>query len=706
MGKSNMGFEDNRITIIMHHQLHHCLHRVTLIGSVLLLASCASAPVAPPASVESRDIAFDEPLASPIPPGTAYSDFRTNGLQVEDLDAVRKTQRARFYEQQAEQQTADEKVNAILSAAEYYVQANDFESAERTLSELLGLPFDVTQSHRRRVIQAYIAHNRGDYYQAINILTPVINYVPDNFYDEPEQTPPLTDEEPQPVVIPEKPPVSTQQVDALLLISFAYEKLGQADAALHALIKRESALVGAARSETTRYIWQVINAISQTQRESIIQLTEYPLVRNRIEQSLGTEVGDATSEPQQFNRWRDEPIAASKPTISHTWNESSPRSIAVLLPLSSRYSKAANAVKDGISYQHEQNRSSYSPEVRFYDIGDSPFQAPQYYAAAVQSGADFIIGPLGKDYADQVNNYANTNIPSLLLGGESRLTGAVARFAMGPELEGQHVAEKAWKDGHLSAAILAPNDAQSQRTVQAFTQRWLSLGGKISASVPYSPKQYDHSIELKQLFAINQSDYRHSQIRRVLGYRPEFSAYQRQDIDFIFMLADNETGRLVRPQINFFSGSRIPVYATSAIFNGIQDTINNIDLDSTTFPVMPWVMRSRNVSPYAGQLNMLFAMGGDAYEIAGNYAALTNNEVALNGNTGQITINNYGEAVYQPAWAMFRNGEAEIDSANGIDITPIEGLNSSDIPNSNVKGNYNDSNWDPSKGQLRRGAGN
>ena len=683
----------------MHLQLRRCTHSLIIVSLLGLLASCASAPTHRPAEVETRDIVQDEPFAAPLPPG-GFDGFNNGPLVAEDMDSERHNSRARFFEQQAQQSSNDTRTDATLSAAEYYIQARDFEQAQTTLDALYGTSLDTVQSHRKNVVLAYITYASGDYQNTLQLLAPVISYLPPV---EPVVSDPL---QPEQVVIPTRPRLSTQQVDALLLSSLAYQALGNYEPAIHALIEREGALVGAARSETTRYLWQVINQIPVETRRQMIAATQRPLVRNRLEQSLSTELSSTTLEPQQFNRWREETVS-EKQAISSNWNVSSPRRLAVLLPISSRFNKAAQAVKDGIQFQHDANNSPYRPQLVFYDIGDNPYQAVQYYSAATQSGADFIVGPLGREYADQVSAVANGSVATLLLGGEAALTSGVARFAMGPEQEGKQIAERAWSDGHLSAAIIAPDDAVSQRTVSAFERRWSTLGGKITSSTRYSPKQFDHSVELKQLFAIDQSNYRYNRLRQVLGYRPEFSPYQREDIDFIFMLADDDTGRLLRPQINFFTGTRLPVYATSSVFNGIQDSVNNMDLDNTLFPVMPWVLKSAQVSPYAGQLNMLFAMGSDAYEIAGNFRALTGpGQLAINGNTGQVSINRFGEAVYTPVWAKFEQGEAIPETTLGLDLSPIESDNSNHTLNSNVKGVYNDSNWNPSDGKPRGRPGN
>lgn len=654
-------------------------------AAALLLASCASAPVYQPAEVEARDVKNPEPI-SPSQPRVDDLGLETEGLQVEDLNASK----ARYYQEQAQQRNDNAtRIDNALSSAEYFIQAGDYQNAQAVVADLYNAPMNAVQADRLRVVAAYVAYSQNDYRQALNQLSPLIAA---------RRIPSIEEQNQQGVS--DKPRRSVQEVDALLLASFAYQALGDYNSAINTLIEREGALVGSARVETTRYIWQVINSLPVEQRQSIIDGSPYQLVRNRVEQSMGNQIGQAALAPQQFGQWRDDANLAGKSALSSSWSANSARSIAVLLPTSSRFNKAAQAVMDGINYQHQQNQSSNRPSLRFYDIGQDPYQAGQYYSAAIQSGADFVIGPLGKDFANQVNSFGGSRIPTLLLGGDSQLLPGMMRFAMGPENEGQRVAERAWRDGHLSAALLVPDNANSRRAVNAFSQRWLSYGGKISKVITYSPKQYDHSVELKQMFDINQSQYRYSQLSRTLGFKPKFSPYQRADIDFIFMIANNKTGRLVRPQINFFSGSKVPVYATSSVFNGIQDSVNNVDLDGTRFPVMPWVLRSSEVAPYAGQLNMLFALGSDAYNIAGSYQTLRRDvNTALNGNTGQISLSANGEAIYQPVWARFRQGEAIAEQTLGIDIAPIRGPNSDRLDNQNVKGNYNDSTWDPRKGQ-------
>ena len=718
-----MAEQNNRITPKMHLQLNSRIKPLVFLLSTALLASCASSPTNPPAAVEDRDVIVTDNALEPFYGDTSGVILDTQPLQVEELSVSK----GDYYSQQSENaidQTSQ--ANAALSAAEHYIQGQDYQRVEAAITNLSNQALDQIQQDRLTVIKAYVAYARSQHQQSLYILQPLWQRVDIDILEEEKRltslkteeldSPEIEDQEAEEAQIPAAPILSMQQVDALLLASFNFQALNDYDSAIEALIRRERSVYGKARSETTRYIWQIVNSLPLEQRQLIIANTQNRLVKNRLELSFDEQVAAIDQAPQQFNKWReDDTYLAEKNTFTGAWNSNSPRQIAVLLPMSSKFNTASNALKDGIMMQHQQNQSPFKPVLNFYDIGTQDFDTPRYYAAAVQSGADFIIGPLGKDYANQISRYNGQRITTLLLGGDTPLTNNTSRFDLSPEMEGQRVAERAWKDQHLSAAILSDESNYSRRAAEGFSKTWLRLGGKITKSISYSPVQYDHSTELKQLFNINQSQYRYSQISRTLGFKPKFSEYKRNDIDFIFMLSDAKAGRLLRPQINFFSGSTVPVYATSKIFNGIQDTINNVDLDNTNFPIMPWVLKSSQVTPYAGLLNQLFALGSDAYTVAGNYNQLTQQSSnAINGRTGQISIDINGEVVNQPVWATFNNGSVTPIDTLGLDITPLPELNGDHSIKQNVKGIYNgnqtrfgnsktydSSSWNKEKGESR-----
>lgn len=644
-----------------------------------LVTACASGTVAKVEDRSVRSTSFPTQKSSPIiedDGGDISTPLEERQYQIEQ---------AEFYERQARtQKSIQESINAGLSSAEFYVQADDIEGAKQTIRGLNEQKLNELQWARYQIVLGYIEYSEQRYQATLDRLDDIIT----------SQSTPQNN-------------TQQQVVDALLLSSFCHQALGDFNSAIAVLIDREALLYGSAKAETSRYIWQVINSLTPQQRSDIMQNSQNFAVRNRIEQSLQGEIGELASRPSQFDQWRNADLEEPTKLIDNSWSSLSPNQISVLLPLSSRFEKAANAVLEGMQYQHSLNDSAHKPNMQIYDIGSNPALVQQYYAAARDSGSDLIIGPLGKEYANQLlsNNDERAHANTILLGGDLPLRDGTNRLTISPERQGQIVAKRALALGYVNAAILTPDNPTGDRTAQSFSEQWLRSGGKLSNTVKYSPTQFDHSVELKQLFDINKSEYRHSKLSRALGHKPKFSSYRRHDIDFIFMISNIEPGRILRPQINFFSGARIPVLATSDIYNGIQDATNNIDLDRTSFPVMPWILASKDIAAYAGQLNMLFALGSDAYTLAANLHSLQrDSSLMVEGNMGTLQVEPDGEISYHPVWANYTNGLVEAES----EIIPLDRRESVKFQSIEARQrnqyqggeSYDESNWD--SGQSRR----
>ena len=633
--------------------------RLTLLLTMALLTGCASSGQL--AEVESRTI-DGAPQTGAQNTSIQNTSIQSNSRPNNTADArISNIERAQFYLQVARDTESashhsDLVYDAYLSAAENFIQANDYQRAQQSIANLKPSQLTPTQNDRYSVIAAYVAYQNNDYAQALRELTDLLS---------------------RPIALTPNT-TSAAQVDALLLSSFCYQALNDYDATIEVLARREQALSGQARTESARYTAQVIQTLSLAQRQQLINTTDQPIVRHKLTQSINGTLDHNAMTPSQFTQWRAQQVH-NRQVIASAWGASAPRSIAVLLPLSSRFAQAAHALRAGIEHAHAENSSVYRPDIDFYDIGNDPLQASLYYQAALNNGVDTVLGPLGKEYANEIarhllDNRQQAYTPTILLGGDSdTLADKTMRFSLNPTLEGVHIAEKAFADGHVSAAILHPNKPSAVRSAQAFTQRWLQLGGKVTQQTTYSAEQFDHRSKLRQLFALEQSEYRHRRLSALLGSQPKFSAYQRSDIDFIFLIADNDAGRIVRPQINFFSSSQLPVYATSSIYDGIENATDNLDLEDTIFPVMPWTLQSIHVAAYAGQLNRIFALGSDAYTLAGNWQALRNNtDVAIKGKTGRIYITPSGDVAHRPIWATFKEGRAHALDNLGYDLHPIE----------------------------------
>ena len=90
-----------------------------------------------------------------------------------------------------------------------------------------------------------------------------------------------------------------------------------------------------------------------------------------------------------------------------------PAKLAVLLPLSG-CPTAAQPVRDGLlsAYYGESRRR---PDINFFDTAGTFTGALAAYDKAVASGADFVVGPLGRDEVDAVYYCQQLQVPVLAL---------------------------------------------------------------------------------------------------------------------------------------------------------------------------------------------------------------------------------------------------------------------------------------------------
>ena len=110
----------------------------------------------------------------------------------------------------------------------------------------------------------------------------------------------------------------------------------------------------------------------------------------------------------------------------------------------------------------------------------------------------------------------------------------------------------------------------------------------------------------------------------VLGTRTEYQPRRRDDVDLVFIAARPEQARLLGPQFHFHRSGELPIYATSAIYDG--DALPG-DLNGLRFCDMPWMMSQEgDIVALRGRLQALFpnrpkeharllALGHDAYTL-------------------------------------------------------------------------------------------
>ena len=353
--------------------------------------------------------------------------------------------------------------------------------------------------------------------------------------------------------------------------------------------------------------------------------------------------------------------------------------IALLLPITGPAGPLAASVRDGFLTAYYQTPVQQRPVVRVYDTGGEESVTDEI-AAATQSGADIIVGPLTRQAVAAAAADRMQRPPLLALNflpdGE-QAPPLFFQYALSPVEEARLVARRVLSDGHHLGVAIVPAGDWGSRVLAAFNQELQGGGGTMLATTMIDTSEADYSDELKQVLGIDQSRARLDRVESLLGTHLEFVPRRRQDIQFIFSPAPTASvERLLQPQLRFYYAAGIPTYATSGAFE--PDPRANVDLDGLMFPDMPWMLggplaeavrsAASQAWPVGGpRTGDLFAFGFDAYRIA---EALRENRAPssldLNGLTGELTLAPDGHIHRQLVWAQLHGGEVtQLPSAPG-----------------------------------------
>ncbi len=397
------------------------------------------------------------------------------------------------------------------------------------------------------------------------------------------------------------------------------------------------------------------------------QLTDErdPLIQQHLQQRLGQILG--ALENWRFSGNRQESLLLEG-TPEATATLKVPQQIAILLPLSGRYSQPANAVRDGIlsAYYEQQSTST----LRFYDTQGKKDRAWSAYRQALKEGAHFIIGPLTKESVDHLAMIEAPQVPLLALNHTqvSRVTpNGFYQLALSPEDEAIQAALYAWNSGLRHPVILTPHNNWGERISHSFQETWKLLGGEVRSQQSYNPKESDFSKPIRAAFELDLSDKRHQQLQRSLRSTLKFTPRRRQDVDFIFIAAQPRQARLLRPQFKFHYASNIPIYGTSHLYQGTPNPQQDRDMDGIIFGDTPWTLDTDQEKPLRDKILSiwpnadkkywrLYAMGIDAYRLS---AFLQTRPSQLNyyGETGHMQLTHEGRLYRQLEWARFYRGK-------------------------------------------------
>ncbi len=472
-----------------------------------------------------------------------------------------------------------------------------------------------------------------------------------------------------------------QQLTARQMRADALFQQGQFLGAVRERIQLSSQLEGDPLHANNNAIWEVLSSapvgsmsIAGNNVDSYELRGWLELLRlvNSNQYNLQTQM---SAIDQWRNTWAQHRAAARLPDglsiIYDLWKQR-PREIALVLPMQEPLGKAISegflsAYYDAISNGHDV------PQVRIYDTSFRT-DVLALYDQAVLAGVDMIIGPLLKDAVRRMQRSVDPMpVPTLALNYGDVGGGTPAglfQFGLAPEDEIMQAADTAWKEGHRNATVLTPRGEDYQRIQDTFINYWTGLGGNI-VSVDTFGGENEYSPIIKRLFNIDASEARAASIRNLIPRSTvQFAPRRRQDVDFIFLLANPAEGRQIKPTLSFHFAGDVPVYAMPSIYDGGGSPAANRDLNGVIFSDAPWILGDSDPlkqsaqatwTAASGPIQRLRAMGVDSFRLYLRLEQLRQFPYTrISGATGLLTMKPDGGIRRELSNAVIVNGAASV----------------------------------------------
>ena len=345
--------------------------------------------------------------------------------------------------------------------------------------------------------------------------------------------------------------------------------------------------------------------------------------------------------------------------------------IALLLPMTGKYSKIGKAILDGIEIELKDTSKYIKPELSIFDTGDEDTNLKKIYSEMLSNDFDYVIGPLRKDFIEKISKYSSKNLPVLTLNYSNNLkkySKKVYQFGLLPEDEAICIAEKAIIDGNVNASALYPDNTWGKRIVESFTLRFQELGGKVTNLLKYNRENTKINNSIKNLLNIEESTKRKNHMQNILKTKLQFKPHIANNLDMIFSVGKSQDMRLIKPQFNFNYAEDIPFYSTSHIYNGVYNKEINQDLNNIKFCDIPWLYNTNNMlekkylreSVDKRDLLRFVAIGMDSIKIIYNINTLKlNKHKYLLGNTGFLRLDEFNKIRRNLTIVKFKNGKAK-----------------------------------------------
>ena len=466
-------------------------------------------------------------------------------------------------------------------------------------------------------------------------------------------------------------PAPGREAEALALRARAFLSAGRALDGVRAWTAREQLVPAAQVPDNRQQLWDSLRAAAARGTNVAVPKGTDAVSAGWLELARVATQGRRNPYAQrtQLADWRSRypQHPANGPIVDAMQNEVAPElkfpaQVALLLPLSGRLGDAGESLRDGFLAAYYQQDPASRPLVKIYDAAADVAGA---YRRAIDDGAGFVVGPLGKENAAAVKAVADGRVPTLVLNflPDGELTPPrFFQYALAPEDEARQVAERLLAEGRRTGVALTPSGEWGTRVLAAFQAAFTAGGGTLVTTRNFAAGTTDFSEALVQILGFEESQRRERALATVIGPL-QFNPRRRDDLQFVFFAGQPVQGRLVRPQLKFHYAGDLPVYSISDVFD--PNPIANQDLEGVTFVDVPWMIADdpsiAELRGSVGQLwpanarrrSRLFAMGFDSWRLISELAT-AQGPVAepIAGMTGRLTVDAAGRVHRGLDWAI------------------------------------------------------
>ncbi|MFA0440547.1 penicillin-binding protein activator [Vibrio sp. 10N.286.49.B1] len=356
---------------------------------------------------------------------------------------------------------------------------------------------------------------------------------------------------------------------------------------------------------------------------------------------------------------------------------STPHSTALLLPLTGKYAKQAQLVRDGFMMA-TMDDTQRDPEAIFTVIDTHETTASDIKARLIANNVDFIVGPLIKENVEKLQQAqlsAEKPIPALALNIPTTIepTQAMCYLTLSPEQEVTQAAKHLSQENYAYPLILAPKSSLGNRVVKAFEEEWAKLSPNNIAVAQYSSRaQLQKTIN--NVFGLQESQQRIAQMEALTGMKLENQPRSRRDIDSVYIVANGADLTLIKPFIEVAinpDASQPKLFADS---HSNSSKRQYEDLTGVVYSDIPMLIEEdeqleAQITKFwpksSNAEKRLQALGMDAYALTKELPQLKAVEgYSVDGQTGTLTIDSNCVVQRQIAWGVHGQAKSQTISAD------------------------------------------